>query len=628
MHVRPVNLLPFVAWLRHYTPRDLRADLLAGLTVAVVALPQSMAYALIAGLPVQYGLYASIVPAILGSLWGSSAHLITGPTTAVSLVVFSTLSDLALPGSGAYLELAFFLALMIGAIQMVMGAARLGNLLNFVSHAVLLGFTAGAAVLIAFKQLPALLGIPVEKGSHFLLALVALAARFTETHPATLLLGLVTIAVILAVKKWRPRWPGTLLAMILVGALVALFDLDAHGVKVVGAIPSSLPPFHAPALEAMTHAGKLAPGALAIAILGLVEAVSIAKSIADQTRQRLNVNREFVAQGLANVGAAFFSGYPGSGSFTRSAVNFRAGGRTPVSAVVSALAIAVVALTAGSLAAKLPLAALAGVLIVVAYELVRVRDIARTVRATRSDAAVLVMTFLATVALNIEFAIYIGILLSIGLHLARTSHPQIDSMVPDKTSGKLSVNHHGDSCCQMEIVQIDGSLFFGSAAFVLDDLQRRLRHHPDKANLLLRMHHINTLDASGVHVLEIVLEEIQRRGGGLYFAGVHHQVFLALKNSGLLRDAGDTHLHTSTGRAIRQAMRENFCPAVCAACPVYVFEECAALKAGDWTIFGSGVQPRVCMLPKPKKPKGKPASLWKDDGEAPKRDAHRRQDSS
>jgi SulP family sulfate permease len=352
-----------------------------------------------------------------------------------------------------------------------------------------------------------------------------------------------------------------------------------------------------PTVASAALVGQLAPGALAIAILGLVEAVSIAKSIADQTRQRLNVNREFVAQGMANVGASLFSGYPGSGSFTRSAVNFRAGGRTPMSAVVSAMAIAVVVMTAGPLAAKLPLAALAGVLMVVAYELIRVRDIARTIRATRSDAAILVITFLATVLLNIEFAIYIGILLSIGLHLARTSHPAIESMVPDSTTRKLVPAPPGKICLQMNIVQIEGSVFFGSAAFVLDDLQRRLRQHPHIANLLIRMHHVNTMDASGVHVLEILLEEIQRRGGGLYFTGVHHQVFLTLKNSGLLRDAGETHMHASTGRAIRQVMRENFCPAICAACPLYVFDECRALKAGNWEIFGAGVQPRICQLP-------------------------------
>ncbi len=627
MHFRPENIVPFVAWLRHYDRQHLRADIFAGLTVAVVSLPQSMAYALIAGLPIQYGLYASIVPTIIGGLWGSSAHLITGPATAVSLVVFTTLSEVAQPGTGIYIELALFLALMIGGIQIAMGLARMGNLLNFVSHSVLLGFTAGAAVLIVFQQLPALLGIHLERGGTFLLELVHLASLLHRAHPLTLLISMGTVGVILLFKKLLPNWPGTLIAMVLMGLAVFLFRLDARGVAVVGAIPDSLPPFRLPGAEAFARAGQLVPGALALAILGLVEAVSIAKSIADQTRQRLNVNREFVAQGLANLGAGLFSGFPGSGSFTRSAVNFRSGGRTPVSAVVSALAIGVIVLTAGPLTAALPMATLAGVLVVVAYQLIRVRDIARTIRATRSDAAVLVITFLSTLLLNIEFAVYIGILLSIGLHLARTSHPQIDSMVPDKASGKMAVTNHGDTCCQMEIVQIDGSIFFGSAAFVLDDLQRRLRTRPDVANLLLRMHHVNTMDASGVHALEIVMEEIQRRGGGLYFAGVHHQVFLTLKNSGLLRDAGDTHVHASTGRAIRQAMRENFCPVVCAACPVFVFEECPPLKKGDWSIFGAGVQPRLCMLPKPKKKKPRAASLGKDNGEDRSPEARLRQDS-
>ncbi|UCF94064.1 MAG: SulP family inorganic anion transporter [Desulfobacterales bacterium] len=601
MHVHWENAVPFIAWMRPYGRRYLKADVFAGLTVAVVALPQSMAYALIAGLPVQYGLYASIVPAVAGSLWGSSAHLITGPTTAVSLVVFSTLGDMAPPGGAAYLELAFVLAFLIGIVQIAMGVARLGALLDFVSHAVLLGFTAGAAVLIAFKQLPGLLGIKVPGGGFFFEALFRLLTRIHQLHPATVILGAVTIAVILGLKKYRPHWPGTLVAMVLVGTAVAVFNLDSRGVAVVGAIPRRLPPFHLPSLTAAEQVGRLMPGALAIAILGLVEAVSIAKTIADVTRQRVNVNQEFIGQGLANIGASLFSGYPGSGSFTRSAVNFRAGGKTPMSAIVSALAIAVTVLAAAPLAAKLPLAALSGVLIVVAYELIRQKDIVRTVRATRSDAAVLVITFLSTLLLSIEFAIYVGMLLSIGLHLAKTSHPRIYSVVPDLATGKLVGSAHGQTCCQMDIIQIEGSLFFGSATFVLDDLQRRLRHHPDAANLLIRMHHVNTMDASGIHVLEIVLDQIRRWGGGLYFSGVNHRVFLVLKNSGLLRDIGETRIRSATGHAIRQAMRETFCPGICATCEVAVFQECPELKQGNWEIFGPGVQPRLCLGPQPDK---------------------------
>lgn len=597
MHVHLENFAPFISWIRGYGSRFVKADLFAGLTVAVVAVPQSMAYALIAGLPVQYGLYASIVPTLVACLWGSSAHLITGPTTAVSLVVFSSLSPLAQPDTAVYIELAFFMALIVGVIQLIMGIARLGSLLNFVSHSVLLGFTAGAAVLIAFKQLPGILGINIAKSSHFFESLYSILTQLNQIHLMTFGLGLITIAVILFVKKIRPAWPGTLFAMILVGVLVAVFDLDQRGVRVVGSIPQSLPPFQIPGNAAFNQLQELVPGALAIAILGLVEAVSIAKAIADQTRQRLNVNQEFIGQGLANMAASFFSGYPGSGSFTRSAVNFRSGGRTPMSGIISAATVAATLLLAAPLAAKLPISALAGVLMVVAYEMVHKADIARTIKATRSDAAVLVITFLSTLFLNIEFAIYVGVLLSIGLHLAGTSHPRIYSVVPDFKTGKMVGSAHGETCCQIEVLQIEGSIFFGSATFVLDDLHRRLRNRPHMANLLIRMHQVNTLDASGVHILEIVLEEVWRRGGGLYFSGVNHRVFEVFKNAGLLKEIGETHLHITTGSAIRLCMRESFCPAVCAACEFIVFHECVELKKGNWEIFGPNVQPRRCILP-------------------------------
>jgi SulP family sulfate permease len=595
VHFHPQNFVPFVAWLGGYRWRFLKPDLFAGLTVAVVAVPQSMAYALIAGLPVEYGLYASIVPTIVGCLWGSSAHLITGPTTTASLVVFSTLSPLAEPGGASYIQLALLLSLLVGLVKIVMGLARLGALLNFVSQAVLTGFTTGAAVLIAAKQLPGLLGLQIEKSVLFSDHLLNVLRHLHQIQPIPAMLGLGTILIIMAVKKVRPGWPGTLLAMGLAGGLVALLRLDAHGVAVVGVIPSGLPPLSWPTLETMHHFAPLAPGALAIALLGLVEAMSIARAIADATRQRLDVNQEFIGQGLANVAAALFSGYPGSGSFTRSAVNYRSGAKTPLSGIFSSLAVAVTLLLAAPLAAKLPMASLAGVLIVVAWEMVHPRAIARTVRSTRSDAAVLVVTFGCTLFLSIEFAIYVGVLLSIGLYLAATSHPRIYSVVPDLKSGKMVGSAYGDICCQMDIVHVEGSIFFGSTAFVGDDLQRRLRNHPSTTHLLIRMHKVNNLDASGVHILEILLAELRWRRGGLYFSGVNHRVFEVLKNSGFLKDVGENHVHTATGAAIRQAMREGFCAAVCAGCPVVVFLECRELKKGNWEIFGAGVTAPDCL---------------------------------
>ena len=269
-----------------------------------------------------------------------------------------------------------------------------------------------------------------------------------------------------------------------------------------------------------------------------------------------------------------------------------------MSGIVSGAAVAVTVLLASPLAAKLPMAALAGVLVVVAYDMVRKEDIARTIRATRSDAVVLIITFLSTLLLNIEFAIYVGVLLSIGMHLAATSHPRIHSVVPDLQTGKMIGSAYGETCCQMDILHIEGSIFFGSATYVLDDLNRRLRNHAEIANILIRMHRVNTMDASGIHILEITQEEIRQRGGGLYFSGMNHHVFEVFKNSGFLSEIGETHIRTTTGATIRQAMRESFCPAVCAACELTVFKECPELKIGNWEIFGPNVQPRVCSLPR------------------------------
>ena len=267
-----------------------------------------------------------------------------------------------------------------------------------------------------------------------------------------------------------------------------------------------------------------------------------------------------------------------------------------MSGIISGLMVGAAVILAGPLAAKLPLCALSGVLIVVAYQLIRVEDIRRTLRATRSDAAVMLVTFLFTVFLNIEFSIYVGVLLSIGLHLAKTSHPRIFSVIPDHTTGKMVGFTQGKTCCQMDILQVEGSIFFGSAAFILEDLQRRLRHHPVVSHLLIRMHQVNTLDASGIHILEIMLDQMRERGGGIYFSGVNQRVFDVLNNSGMLKDIGHTHVHRTTKAVIRQAMCESFCPVICAACETAIFRECPDLKAGNWEIFGSGVSARQDRL--------------------------------
>ncbi|HEX9593339.1 MAG TPA: SulP family inorganic anion transporter [bacterium] len=603
-------LIPFVPWLRRYRVATLRLDFVAALTVAVVAVPQSMAYALIAGIPVHYGLYTSIVPTMVAALWGSSAQLITGPTNAISLVVFSSLSGMADPFTDHYLQLAFTLALLVGLIQLFLGLVRLGVLVNFVSHSVVIGFTAGAGVLIGIKQLKNLLFDPAYAATlpkvHSITATLWQAIRhLPHTHLPTLGLGLLTVAVILGVKRaWPGRWgpaPGPLVAMLMCGVVVALGggapellraevgemvtdQWVASGIfgsegatKVVGAIPQSLPPLSMPTFD-LGLWRQLFNAALAIALLGLLEAVSIAKAIASQTRQRLDGNQEFIGQGLCNIAASLFSGYACSGSFTRSAVNHEAGAQTGMAGLFSGVVVAVTVLLMAKTAAYLPISALAGMLIVVAYGMVDHHALKLSLAATRSDRAAVIVTFLATIFLHLEYAVYIGVGLSLVLYLARTSRPHVREWVPDRRLSQTTDTSRPTHCPQLPVVQVDGSLFFGSMGWFNDEIRRILRNYPDACSLILRMDSVNHLDATGAAGLEELLALLNDRGGHLYLGESKREVVQVLKNSGLLEKIGSENLFLRTRDALHK-VQPTLDPRICAGCSALAFEECQTLQA-------------------------------------------------
>ena len=329
-------LLKPIQFLRAYQFKDLRPDFIAGLTVAVVLLPQAIAYALIAELPPQVGLYTAIVGAIVAALWGSSYHLQTGPTNAISLLVLSSLLATATTGTMESLILVGFMAIMVGIFQLVMGLVRLGVLVNFVSHSVIVGFSAGAGILIAVKQLPYLFGLSYS--SHGMLETIrGFIEHFPEANIASAVLGFSTILLIVVLRLIKPGLPGPLIGMVAASVAVWLLELDHQGVIVIGEIPRSLPPLTRFQLLDPVIIGQLATGALAVAAIGLVEAISIARTVATQSGQRLDSNQEFVGQGLANIASGFFSGYPGSGSFTRTAVNYDSGARTQMASISSGL---------------------------------------------------------------------------------------------------------------------------------------------------------------------------------------------------------------------------------------------------------------------------------------------------
>ena len=323
------SIFPFLIWFKQVTRQTIKADLLAGLTGAVIVLPQGVAFATIAGLPPEYGLYTAMVTPIVAAIFGSSFHLVSGPTTAISIVVFSAVSHHAVPGTPEFLSLALTLTFLAGVYQLAFGLARLGTLVNFVSHTVVIGFTAGAAILIATSQVKHITGINIAKGESFLHTWISLFSGIGQTNLYLLAIALITLVVAITAKKIMPKAPNLLIGMV-AGSLVALYLKGfTTEIKLVGEIPAHLPPLSLPDFS-LTTIKMLAPEAFAVALLGLIEAVSISRAIATKSSQRINSNQEFIGQGLSNVAGSFLSSYAGSGSFTRSGINYEAGAKTPM----------------------------------------------------------------------------------------------------------------------------------------------------------------------------------------------------------------------------------------------------------------------------------------------------------
>ncbi len=568
--LRPIYLF------KSYERSNFRPDVIAGLTVAVVLLPQAIAYALIADLPPQVGLYTAIIAAIVGALWGSSNQLQTGPTNAISLLVLSTIL-VARPASPLEaLVMVALMAVMVGVFQAGMGLARLGFLVNFVSHSVIVGFTAGAGILIAVKQLPSLFGLSYP--SHGLVeTLEGFVAYLPEANWITVGLGLGTAFLILLLRWINPKLPGPLISMVVAAAVVGVLGLDRLGVVVIGQLPRGLPPFTGLSLFNLEMIAQLSTGALAVAAIGLVEAMSISRSIAAQTGQRLDSNQEFIGQGLSNIACGFFSGYPCSGSFTRSAVNFKGGAITPIASASSGLFVLVAMIALGPLAAYVPRAALAGVLIVIAYGMVDRAEIRRILKSTRGDAFIMLATFFATLFLPIEFAVLLGILLSLAYFIIQTSVPKIQAVLPDDRF-KHFVPHPDESACpQVAVLDILGDLYFGAVSHVEEAINKHLVRHPGQHYLLLRMHTVNHCDFSGIHSLESIVNTYRALNGDVFMVRVQDQVLDLMKSTGFYQHLGADHF-LAEDEAIGHLFHKVMDPAVCIyECHVRAFIECQNL---------------------------------------------------
>lgn len=571
------SIFPFLHWFKFVTRATLKADLIAGLTGAVIVLPQGVAFATIAGLPPEYGLYTAMITPIVAALFGSSRHLISGPTTAISIVVFSSISHHAEPGTPEFISLVLTLTFMAGVYQLAFGLARLGKLVNFVSHTVVIGFTAGAAILIATSQMKNVLGLTLPRGDTFLHTWVEIWQQLPAVNYYVLVIALCTLVTALVCKRLFPRIPNLLLGLV-AGSLIAyVMTRSGHTVQLVGEIPAHLPPFSMPDFSYISIK-MLAPQAFAVALLGLIEAVSISRAIASKSNQRIHANQEFIGQGLSNMVGSFFSSYAGSGSFTRSGVNYAAGAQTPLSAIFAAISLMLIILLIAPLTAYLPVAAMGGVILIVAYNLIDLHHIGKIIKNSKSETTILLTTFFATLLLELEFAIYLGVLLSLVMFLARTSTPEIVTLSIDDEGGTdkrrlININKKPvNQCPQLKIIRIDMSVYFGS----LDFIQNRIHQIVENE----RIHHIlivatgiNFIDLSGEEMLVTEAKRLQQLGGGLYFSELKASVYEVVSQRGFVSRVGNRYFFDKKRHAI-SAIYQSLDKKICAGCTAQIFNEC------------------------------------------------------
>ena len=571
----------FGDWTPTVTPTTLRADALAGLLGAVLVLPQGIAFATLAGLPPQYGLYTAVIPCIIAALFGSSWHVMSGPTNANSLALFAMLSPLALAFTPAYIQLALAVTLMVGVMQFLIGALRLGSVANFISPAALFGFTSGAAVLIAVYALPDFLGLLPATERSATGVLLHVAAQFGQIDKSALLVGATTVGVALGVRHFRPRWPFMLIGLAAATLLAVAAGMTVRTVGTVGQITTPWPLFVLPQIS-WASVSELLGLAFALTIVALGQAISIAKAVAAKSGQRIDANREFRGQGLSNIVGGFFSCYVSCGSMNRSMPNLQAGARTPLAAVFSALLLLALVAVSSNLLAKIPMAALAGLLLLVSVFLFDAPRWREVFSLSRTEFAVALATLIATLTIRLEMAILLGTLLSLMTFLYRTSKPAMRTMGFDTESADrkfVVLDDHASAlkeCPQLKLLRMEGEVYFGATQHVADKLHA-LRHEANPQKYLLVMgKSMNFIDLAGAELWEQELNARRAMGGDLYFHRPRPEVIAMWQTTGFTRLLGPEHQFPDKRVAIATIFSK-LDPQICSICTARIFWECKSV---------------------------------------------------
>ena len=570
--IQPASLkryLPFLDLLSNYRQEDLFGDLLAGVIVAIMLVPQGMAYALLAGLPPQIGLYASILPAILYGLLGSSRTLAVGPVALTSLLVAATVGPLAPQNSSQYLMLALALALLVGLIQLLMGMLRLGTLVNFISHPVLSGFTSAAALIIAFSQLKYIFGLSMPRLEHLNEISVFIFQHLHETNPYTLAIGLGSIAVLIFFKNGLPEllarrhmpqsWilpisrSGPL--AVVISATLLVWGLGLHewaAVQVVGKIPAGLPGLTLPSFDLAQLSGLL-PSAVTLSLIAFLESISVAKSLASKRREKVDANQELVALGIANLGAAISGGYPVAGGFARSVVNSSVGARSGLASIITAILIALTLVFLMPLFFFLPQAVLAAIIIIAVVKLIDLATVRQVWRYSKADGLSLLVTFAAVLVVGIENGILLGVALALALYLWRTSRPHIAMLgrIAESEHYRNVLRHPVETCPQVLSVRVDESLYFANAQYLESSLLAAVAENKQVNKLVLVCSAVNFIDASALETLENLRRELNDAQVAFYLAEIKGPVMDRLQKVGFIEKLGQERIFLSTHQAMQ-----------------------------------------------------------------------------
>ncbi len=543
--------LPIWNWGKNYKREDFSGDLMAGMVVAIMLMPQSMAYAMLAGLPPQIGLYTAVLPLIFYAFFGSSRSLGVGPVAIISLMVAHALSPLAQAGSEQYIALALILAMLSSLVLICAGLLRLGFLTNFIGHPVIAGFTTAAAIIIACSQLKHMLGLTLPPTQNLWELLTVIYANLHKVNPTTLLLSLLGVVIMISRAQFRHRLremgfsegismalpKGMALLLVVISATYAwAFSIDqTAGVAIVGAIPPGFPAIAPPTFNYDIWK-QLLPAAVLISVVGLVESLSVAKALATRKRQKVDPNQELIGLGAANFGAAMTGGYPVTGSFSRSVVNFTSGNNTQLSAIITAFFIAIVLIFFTPLLYHIPKATLAVIIIVAVTTLIDFSPLVSAWKYYKPDGLAFFVTFVAVLASGVEVGILLGISLSIGMYLYRSSQPRMPVLgrVGESENFRSAKRHKTRTYDSLLLIRVDDNLFFANAAYLEDRMLAEIADRPDVKHVVLVMDAVSLIDASALETLENLIDSYRDAGVLIHLASVKGPLMDMLERSHFL----------------------------------------------------------------------------------------------